>query len=323
MKYLLAFLWMVFVTLTFNSANAYYSCSEYGSMAYSSGDWYCQCASWYKMGTVLGRKYCVSWATYCYDNYGINSEYNYLASSCKCRSWYEIGKDIFGNQTCVKEKSCTDLYGYGAKENYNWTCSCRFWYKFENTYSGQQCKMQFCSLNSTFNDSTKQCECNDWYIQDTTYSSFTCREKAYSTYAYIDNIIDSLVSVIYYDPYWAIQSKDIAVSTCFGLSSKLIWQKWVINLLYDKALNIGDYFILPPDFETSCYVLSVKNTPDKPSCLDTINGYLWTDNKCYCNAGYTFDTSLNSCKKVTNTPVKCKKWELKRNGKCVSAKTLK
>lgn len=323
MKYLLILLFALFGFLSIDSVDAYYSCSEYGSMAYSTWDGYCQCMSWYRMGVMLGKKYCVSWATYCYDNYGINSEYDYLTGACKCRSWYEVGSDMFGNQTCVRKKTCTDLYGYGAKDNYDGTCSCRSWYKFENTYSWKQCKMQFCWLYSTFNDTTKQCECNEWYTQDTTYSTFTCREKVYSAYAYIDNVIGSSISVIYYDPYWIIQSKDISVSACIWLSSKIIWQKWVVNLLYDKTLNIGDYFILPPDYETSCYILSVKKTPEKSTCPDLVNGYLGTDNKCYCNSWYSFDIGSNSCKKNITTTLKCKKWELKRNGKCISANSIK
>lgn len=62
----------------------------------------------------------------------------------------------------------------------------------------------------------------------------------------------------------------------------------------------------------------------KPTvCNDTKNGFLWTDNKCYCNTWYSLDTSTNLCKKSIITKIKCKKWELKRNGKCVSASSIR
>lgn len=168
--YLILCLGLVFLNIS--PVNWYWECSSYWAMAIYNYNWTCSCMKGYFFWILAWQKYCISWTTYCYDNYWYNSEYSYLSDSCKCRDWYSVKTNILWNQTCVSTDSlCQNEYWWNAEWNDNGTCSCRAGYSFkDNAFWGWKTCVSFntiCSdkfgFNSTYNSLTKSCECSYWY----------------------------------------------------------------------------------------------------------------------------------------------------------------
>lgn len=221
------------------------------------------------------------------SKYGYMAQFDSFSNTCKCSYGYVFADDMFWNSSCVSmDQFCTNKYGYWAKEKWG-ACVCRYGYALEKTYSGLQCKMQFCWLYASFDDDSKQCVCNDWYTQDTSYTStFTCRQKAYSTYAIINEVNWNDASVTYYDPYWIINYSKIKSYNCYKMKN-YIWEKSVLNFLYDKTLNYWDYLILPN--EDVCDIVSVKKVDKNESIWTCGNNSISIDGKCSCISWYTWE----------------------------------
>lgn len=158
-----------FCTFSVNETKAYYSCSEYGSFAYSDGLGYCKCMSGYVWDTnIFGDKTCVS----CSSKYGYGATSDYLTGSCKCRSGYVWGTGVLGDQQCVSgDQKCSDQYGYGASyDSLSGKCQCKSGYvwgtnvlgKDECVSEGQYCRDKY-GYNSRFNSLTDKCECGYGY----------------------------------------------------------------------------------------------------------------------------------------------------------------
>jgi hypothetical protein len=166
----LSILFLIFSYYVFSSeeTKAYYDCSQYGYAAYSDGSGYCKCMSGYIMGNSLGSSYCVSVSSYCYNEYGIGSEYDYLQKGCKCSSGYVWDTDFIGEQTCV---SCSTKYGIGATSEFGGGCKCRSGYVFSKDMFGDlKCvdadnichdKIGYSSSYDSLSDS---CKCNYGYV---------------------------------------------------------------------------------------------------------------------------------------------------------------
>jgi len=43
------------------------------------------------------------------------------------------------------------------------------------------------------------------------------------------------------------------------------------------------------------YQMNYEDTSCIPNCIDMVNGYLGSDNNCYCNLGYSWDNTYNRC----------------------------
>ena len=136
-------------------------------MAIENYNWTCSCIKWYRWWVLSWQDYCISGSSYCYNNFGINSEYDYLYDSCKCRKLY------------------MDLYWLMAIDNYDWTCSCTSWYVFSIdifgnkscVYWNTECKKKYW-INSSYNELSNKCDCKAWYtIKTDSFWNQSCEEK--------------------------------------------------------------------------------------------------------------------------------------------------
>lgn len=156
----------LFFSFSIREAKAYYDCSQYGTFAYSDGLGYCKCMSGYVMGNSLGSPYCVSGSVYCYDKYGIGSEYDYLKDNCKCSRGY-VWDTSYAGQKCV---SCSTKYGYGATSKIGGGCECSSGYIFGVDSLGDTkcidadniCHDKY-GYSSSYDTLTDKCECNSGY----------------------------------------------------------------------------------------------------------------------------------------------------------------
>ncbi len=228
----------------------------------------------------------VYWYESCYSTYWYASQENYNWT-CSCMSWYSFAINIVWKKECISiDQQCKDQYWYWSKAKWD-SCVCKDWYAFEQWYSGKKCQMQFCWLYASFDDDSKQCVCNDWYTQDTSYTStFTCRQKAYSTYAIINEVNWNDASVTYYDSYWILNFSKITSYNCYKMKN-YIWEKSVLNFMYDKILNYWDYLILPN--EDVCDIKSVKKINKDESIWSCGNNSIFIDGKCSCLNWYTWE----------------------------------
>lgn len=274
-------------------------------MAIENYNWTCSCMKWYRWWILWWNDYCISWQSYCYNNFWYNSEYDYLSNSCKCRTWYSVSLDYSWNQSCVSDDTlCQNDLGYGAKSNWNWYCGCKYWYMmWFNSIWKKQCMEwnTYCSntywLNANFNSLSNSCECKSWYVvKINTNWNQTCEKKQNNVYFFTIDVNENDKEALIYDSY----NKDYYHITynvwCYSFD-KYIEKNIVINLWTDFDLDTWDKIVLQNDNETCDITDKEKVDSDyKVNCTDTINWYLngW---KCYCNSWYTWSDSENQCKK--------------------------
>lgn len=283
---------------------------------------------------MLWKDYCVTKSCI---KYGFNASLNYSTNQCECNTGYTAQTDTFWNQSCEKKtystyailqeyKDSEAIVGYknssGFSKRSKITIYSCYWLENYVWWAVVLNLMQDEILNSwdyIVYGSDKSCKINysDNFISDTD-TILSCSDIFWSNSIDISGWKCGCKSWYKWstDKKSCISSSTVTTYASTPTSTGLCGKNSVSS--NGKCSCISWYTWEYPDISNN-YDCKVKPTV----CLDSINGYLWTDNKCYCNIGYAFDTSSNSCKKNTITPVKCKKWELKRNGKCVSAKTLK
>lgn len=261
MKKAILFLGIIFVSLfafTFDKAEAYASCSEYGIWAYADYDGYCKCASGYVFGKdVLGNTTCVSGDSVCWDKYGYNSRYSSLNNSCECSYGYVFGKDSIGRTQCVSpDQMCKDDLGYNSRYNsLSDKCECSYGY----VISGGQCTNgnTYCSLKhgiyAEYDALDNQCQCEDGYTFD---DSYQCVKKQNNVYFFLKELDED-------DDRAIIQStnnyQDYLVSYGVGCISIGLYEgrNIVVNLGTDFYINLFDKIVLPNQSQT-CNIMDFE-----------------------------------------------------------------
>lgn len=261
MKKIFIFLWIILSFIFSTNQTLWYWCSEYWTFAYESSPWYCSCMSWYKMDNLLWNKYCVSNATYCYDNYWFNSKYSYSQNTCVCRDWYYPWTNTFWDTTCIKEPSCSDTYGLMAFENLNWTCSCRSWYVFwKDVLWNKSCVNwnNFCTdtqgLYSSYSYISKTCECDNWY----TLKDWKCEEKHNSAYFYLSEYDDNEYKALVIS--YTTKNKyllELKYTSWLYKAESFVWKDIVINMWTDFYIDKYDKFILNNQAKTTDIVSDI------------------------------------------------------------------
>ena len=248
-----------------NSKAYFYDCSQYGPFAYSDGSGYCKCISGHVMDEdFMGAPYCVSGLTYCYDNYGFNSEYDLLSNSCKCRYGYIWKYNTYGGKSCVKEKSkddiCKDRLGFNSTYNsLTDKCECGYGYELTiKTYgSGLECKACFLKygLHSSYDYLSKKCECDNGY---TLSDDNQCVKKQNNVYFILKEVDTNKRKAIIKSEY-SYQHYLITYGYgCYNFSiNRYVNNKIVVNLGTDFDLDMFDQIVLQDDDEI-CDILSVK-----------------------------------------------------------------
>lgn len=165
------------VFLNASSVSASSGCLDYGFGAYEDFTGYCKCMSGYVWGTFLGKPYCVSGSTYCYDNYGYGSEYDYLGKACKCSLGY-VWDTSYSGETCV---SCSTKYGYGSTSDTGGGCKCRSGYVWSknllgdpNCVSGDTYCSDLYGYGAEYDSFAEGCKCRSGYAWSDSYSSKKC-----------------------------------------------------------------------------------------------------------------------------------------------------
>lgn len=254
---------IIFTGFSFGNRSEAYSlgCSEYG-MAYEDYGGYCKCMSGYVMGESLGRSYCVSGTSVCYDKYGYGSEYDSLSNSCECSYGYVFGKDIFGETQCISEtKSCQDQYGYNSRSTYGGKCECSYGYVFNDSnqceYGETVCSRKHGSYSS-YDSLSNSCECDEGYKFD---DDNKCVEKQNNAYFWLLAIDESSDSIIVQSDY-SKQNYLLEYGIGCGLYiDNYLDEKLVINLGTDFDIDMFDKIVLQ-DHNSTCSIMSYDATSD-------------------------------------------------------------
>ena len=172
MKKIFIFIIVLILLSSFNDVEASLGCMDYG-MAYEDFSGYCKCMSGYVWGTnFLGKPYCISGTTYCYDKYGYNSSYDILSNSCECGYGYVWDSDVLGNRSCV---SCFNKYGIHSIYSYlSDSCECMSGYVWGTDFLGKPscvsgdsaCKNDY-GYGAKYDSLTGKCKCSSGYVWGT------------------------------------------------------------------------------------------------------------------------------------------------------------
>lgn len=235
--------------------------------------------------------------------YLTNNEYKNPSNSI-------IAKYIVLNYKAIRD-NVSDTYDLLFESNYTHTSSSSSNFSTSSTVT--------CGKNSIPNSDNK-CSCISWYEWEypNLSNNYDCKPKITADQACILS-------------YW-IYSVSSWWNNCTCMAGYQ-WSSDRKSCVKKVVLSCWKNSTPTTDWKCSCNTGYIWEYPEisnnydcklKPTvCADTTNGYLWTDNKCYCNVGYSWNSASNSCKKNATTVLKCKKWELKRNGKCISANSIK
>jgi len=293
-----------------------YGCMDYG-MAYSDGLGYCKCMSGYIWGVnYSGAPYCISGNSYCFDKYGVSSEYDSASGSCKCRSGYVWDESSFGSR-CV---SCSTKYGIGATDDYlSGGCKCMSGYILGKDIFGNQkcldgnsvCRDKF-GFYVSYNSSNGNCECDSGYVFDNNDQCVKKQNNVYFKLIELDTPNKkALIKNEYDNNYYSVEYR----FGCYdGSFSRYLNKQIVVNLGSDFYINVNDKIVLQDDNET-CEIKSFEKVDsdftlfpeeDLPATISAdickilyINSFKGTDGKCYCFLGYSYNSLSNKCDIVT------------------------
>lgn len=308
------------------------SCTTtYGFWAKDNSNWTCSCRVWYEWWTMLWKDYCVTKSCI---KYGLHASLNYSTNQCECDNWYIVKTDTFWNQTCEKKGYST----YATLQEYK-SSEAIVAYK-DSSWFSKRSKITVYSCYDLENYVGWLVVLNlmqDELLNTGDYIVYGSSNKSCSI-SYSNNFIsddDTLLSCS--DIYWS-NSIDTLGWKC-GCKTGYKWstdrKSCVISTISSSSTNVSSCGknSISLNGKCSCVSWYVWEYPDIANnydcklktitCPDTVNWFLGTDNKCYCKTGYSWNTTSSSCKKDTTTALKCKKGELKRNGKCVPASSLK
>ncbi len=62
-------------------------------------------------------------------------------------------------------------------------------------------------------------------------------------------------------------------------------------------------------YDSYNFSLPASNNAKTATCLDTTNGFLSTDGKCYCNTGYSWDNIENQCTNYNLSSLLCAEFQ--------------
>ncbi|MCX6793433.1 MAG: SH3 domain-containing protein [Candidatus Falkowbacteria bacterium] len=304
---LVIFIVAIFIPLP---SKAFLDCSQYGLMAYADYSGYCKCMSGYIWGkSFMGQPYCVSGSSYCYDNYGLGSEYDSYSNSCKCSSGY-VWDNTFTGSRCV---SCSEKYGIGAMSDYSsGGCKCMSGYIMNSDSYGNQrcldgnqaCRSKF-GLYSSYNSSTNKCEC---YAGYTFNSENQCAEKQNNVYYKLIELDTAAKKAVIKSDYGGgYYSIEYGFGCFSGTFSRYLNKNIVINLGTNLRIERYDKVVLQDDNETcditnivmvdSNFFLVKKEIGVNFQTNNTecpLNSYLY-NNTCYCNQGYITSADKTEC----------------------------
>ena len=204
--------------------------------------------------------------------------------------------------TYTRPVSCMTTYGFWAKDNFDWTCSCSSWYRFESTFNWKQCVSFNCyeyGLHTSLDYATNSCKCDDWYTAVTnSYWTQSCEKRAYSTYAILQEYKDWYAIVSYKSPSWYTKRSKITIYSCSS-ASNYVWKTVVVNLMRDEILNSWDYLVLTEDLV--CNISYSDNYITDDETMYTCSDIYWDNSidttpwKCWCKNGYVWSNDRKSC----------------------------
>lgn len=238
---------------------------------------------------------------------------------CWCMSWYSFWKDMFWDKKCISnDQLCSDEFGHGAKANANGTCSCKYWYKWNSSWTS--CEVPYCPLFSNFNDTIKSCECMSWYTMN---NLGTCEEKKYSKYVYIKELDTLNRKLILSEKIWEkyYYSEIDYWYGCYSIN-RYLNKLAVVNTWNNYSIDKWDKIVLQDDQET-CDIKSIR-TVDYYYTLESCESRFGvnsvqinsTINSCGCKIWYMISDEWDRCVLIPSKKVTCKKWQVIKNGKC-------
>lgn len=181
--------------------------------------------------------------------------------TCSCIFWYHFETNYLW-KTCVKDKTCYDLYWINSKDNYDWTCSCKSWYSFSKDYIGNDS----CISNDNI------CQKEYWYSSKSDWKWYCICKDWYEWNSTQTSCV----------------IKNNPIQTCWLNSySTFSWEcKCNFWYIWEDANDIKNF---------NC----IKQKTYTELCQQQywIHSY-WDEKYCYCNNWYEFNTTKTSCIKV-------------------------
>lgn len=239
-----------FSTDTYTNTYSTFSCSQYWTMAYESSTGKCSCYSWYTWWKLLWNDYCVSYSSYCSDNYWYNSKWSYTEESCVCKDWY-----YFKDWSCLSfTEYCTDKFWYFSYyDSFNDKCECNYWYTFvEDNFSNYSCE-KITAENSCIDSvnwylwTDNNCYCNTWYewsdSSNKCVKSFDWIKECQSIYwinSTSDNIINNDWTYNCSCKTWYVWNWE-STACISNIENKL--QKQVENVFLNLKIRYSNYSI--------------------------------------------------------------------------------
>lgn len=258
--------WSTYVTPTYTSPT--YTTPTYTQTCWVnsySSNWSCVCYAWYtwKYPTISSNYDCVLKKTpteQCQEQYWYNATAWTISDTCMCKVGYEWSSD----RTYCKLKTVNTCWLNSYLSNGK--CSCNVWYTWEDPDDEDNLD---CVLKKTATEICQNtywtksisvwsdmCWCIDWYIINSSFKNLWCISATYSC------------QIDFWSHMYATWKADS------NWTYKCVCEKWYVFSKENQA----------------CEIATTEN-----SCLDTINGYLATDWKCYCNDNYVRDNAKNMC----------------------------